>query len=138
MDKYCKHTVLLTCLWVLVCGFFTSQITLRNFPNSGDEYSYLISAKLFSDGKLSVPSPHHRKFFDFNHIVNDGKFYGKYSPGWPFFLMFGELLGFPGLVNVVFAVLTLEGSMKSRNHPGGTAPSQVSAAIKLARKWLSQ
>ena len=38
----------------------------------------------------------------------------------------------------IFSVLTLEGSMKSRNHPGGTAPSQVSEAVKLARKWLSQ
>lgn len=38
----------------------------------------------------------------------------------------------------IFAILTLEGSMKSRSHPGGTAPSQVSAAIELARKWLTQ
>jgi len=34
-------------------------------------------------------------------------------------------------------VLTLDGSIKSRNHTGGTAPSQVRKAIKLARKGLS-
>lgn len=50
-----------------------------------------------------------------------------------------ELQNFSQLIDEdVFAVLTLEGSMKSRNHPGGTAPLQVSAAIELARKWLSQ
>jgi argininosuccinate lyase len=50
-----------------------------------------------------------------------------------------ELQKFSQLIDEdIFTVLTLEGSMKSRNHPGGTAPSQVSAAIKQARKWLSQ
>lgn len=50
-----------------------------------------------------------------------------------------ELQNFSQLIDKdIFSVLTLEGSMNSRNHPGGTAPSQVSAAIKLARKWLSQ
>ena len=37
----------------------------------------------------------------------------------------------------IYAVLTLEGSMKSRNHTGGTAPVQVCAAIRRARKKLS-
>ena len=34
----------------------------------------------------------------------------------------------------VFDVLTLEGSVQSRNHVGGTAPEQVKKAIALARK----
>ena len=36
----------------------------------------------------------------------------------------------------VFAVLTLEGSVAARDHVGGTAPQQVRAAIKRARKRL--
>jgi len=36
----------------------------------------------------------------------------------------------------VFAVLTLEGSVASRDHPGGTAPAQVRAAIAAARASL--
>jgi argininosuccinate lyase len=36
----------------------------------------------------------------------------------------------------VYAVLTLEGSIASRNHPGGTAPTQVRAAIAAARRTL--
>ena len=38
----------------------------------------------------------------------------------------------------VFDVLTLEGSMASRDHTGGTAPGQVAAAIERARVRLSQ
>lgn len=37
----------------------------------------------------------------------------------------------------IFAVLTLEGSMMSRNHIGGTSPIQVMTAIKRARKSLA-
>ena len=36
----------------------------------------------------------------------------------------------------VFSYLTLEGSVASRNHPGGTAPEQVLAAVKAARAAL--
>ena len=36
----------------------------------------------------------------------------------------------------VFDVLTLEGSVAARNHIGGTAPKQVRAAVKKARKTL--
>lgn len=37
----------------------------------------------------------------------------------------------------IFAVLTLEGSMQSRKHTGGTAPEQVQAAIQKAKEWLA-
>ena len=38
----------------------------------------------------------------------------------------------------VYAVLTLEGSLASRNHIGGTAPVQVKKAIERARLYMSQ
>jgi argininosuccinate lyase len=43
----------------------------------------------------------------------------------------------PSISEDVFAVLTLEGSLQSRNHIGGTAPAQVKAAIARARKALT-
>ena len=42
----------------------------------------------------------------------------------------------PQIGKDVFDVLTLEGSVASRNHPGGTAPAQVRAAIRAARAAL--
>jgi argininosuccinate lyase len=42
----------------------------------------------------------------------------------------------PLITEDIFAVLTLEGSLNSRNHIGGTAPQQVSNAIQRARKTL--
>jgi argininosuccinate lyase len=36
----------------------------------------------------------------------------------------------------VFDVLSLDGSVSSRDHPGGTAPAQVRSAAAAARKQL--
>ena len=43
----------------------------------------------------------------------------------------------PQIESDIFAVLTLEGSMQSRKHTGGTAPEQVQAAIQKAKEWLA-
>jgi len=53
-------------------------------------------------------------------------------------LPLASLQRFSALIeNDVYAVLTLEGSVASRNHPGGTAPEQVRAAIRAAHVSLN-
>ncbi len=48
-----------------------------------------------------------------------------------------ELQAFSELIEGdIYAVLTLEGSVAARNHPGGTAPAQVRAAISRVRAQL--
>lgn len=64
-------------------------------------------AQLFAEGRLSVPAPEPRAFFHFYHIVNDGKYYGKYAPGWPALLALGVKGGVPWLVNPLLACITL-------------------------------
>jgi argininosuccinate lyase len=50
-----------------------------------------------------------------------------------------ELQAFSPLIEAdVFAVLTPEGSVATRNHLGGTAPAQVRAAIARACTWLAE
>jgi argininosuccinate lyase len=44
----------------------------------------------------------------------------------------------PELDDSAARVLTLEGSVESRNHPGGTAPSQVLAAVAASRAELAR
>ena len=52
-------------------------------------------------------------------------------------LPLATLRGFSAAIGKdVHSVLTLEGSVASRNHPGGTAPAQVRAAVRDARKRL--
>ena len=53
-------------------------------------------------------------------------------------LSLAELQKFsPQISDDVYQVLTLEGSLASRNHIGGTAPAQVKQAIARARKSLA-
>jgi argininosuccinate lyase len=53
-------------------------------------------------------------------------------------LPLAELQRFSSLIaDDVFQVLTLEGSLRARNHIGGTAPEQVRAAIARARDELT-
>lgn len=53
-------------------------------------------------------------------------------------LSLAELQNFCGQIDAdVCAVLTLEGSLASRNHIGGTAPEQVKMAIQRAREILA-
>ncbi len=50
-----------------------------------------------------------------------------------------ELRRFSALIGAdVFKVLSLEGSLASRDHAGGTAPRRVRAAVKRARKSLGR
>jgi argininosuccinate lyase len=44
----------------------------------------------------------------------------------------------PNITDDVYEVLSLEGSLDSRNHVGGTAPNQVAAAIARARIHLNK
>lgn len=101
--------IVLPCVLAVHLGLtlFTHAVTLRRFPNSGDEYAYLLSARIFAEARLSVPSPEPREFFDVVHVLNDGKFYGKYPPGWPLLLSIGVLLRAPFLVNALLGALTL-------------------------------
>jgi len=86
---------------------FSATVTLRRFPASADEYSYLLQAELFARGRLSAPSPEPREFFDFIHVINNGRFFSKYPPGWPAILALGASLGIPWIVNPAIGLATM-------------------------------
>jgi hypothetical protein len=106
---------------VLVLNFgltvYTNRVTLQDYPNISDEYVYQLMAQMFAEGRLWVPSPQLPEFFQYLHTFNDGRFYGKYSPGWPAALAVGYTLGIPWLVNgfITSAALFLLHRMATRH-----------------------
>jgi len=86
---------------------FAEFVSLQNFAYSTDEYSYLVSANLMAQGRLWVPSPEPRQFFDLENIVNDGRYYGKYPPGWPALLSLGVRIGAPWLLAPMMGAASL-------------------------------
>jgi 4-amino-4-deoxy-L-arabinose transferase-like glycosyltransferase len=102
-DYFFWIVIILGVLFIL----FTNQAVFMNFRLSPDESSYITQAQIFAMAKRYVPSFEPREFFDANNFMNNGKYYSKYSPGWPFFLMFGFLVGMPQIVNLLFGLGTL-------------------------------
>lgn len=93
--------------FVLVFTSLFSSVVFEHTPHIHDEISYLFQARLFASGRLTVPSPCARDFFDFPHMINNGRWHSMYTPGHPFLLAGGVLLGVPWLINPLLAALTI-------------------------------
>ncbi len=99
--------VILASAFVLVfCSVFNTLV-FENVPHVHDEIAYLFQAKIFRSGKLFAPSPCARESFDFPHIINNGRWYSVYPPGFPFLLLIGLLLKAPWLINPLLAALAV-------------------------------
>lgn len=110
----------------------TNRFTLNDFPNVADEYANQLQARMLAEGRFSVPSPEPREFFDYVNTINDGKFYGKYSPGWPLVLSTGYILHVPWLVNPVLLVLTFALLYRTAADHFGTGVARVALLSTLA------
>jgi len=99
--------VFLASAFVLIfCGLF-SALVFERVPHVNDEIAYLFQAELFRSGRLYAPSPCGQEFFNFPHIINNGKWYSIYPPGFPLLLVPGLVLHAPWLVNPILAALTV-------------------------------
>ncbi|MGW8228379.1 MAG: argininosuccinate lyase [Gammaproteobacteria bacterium] len=97
----------------------------RGFSTATDLADYLV--------RKGVP------FRDAHEVVGKAVRYGVESGKDLAEMSLVELQGFSKVIGEdVFKVLTLEGSVAARNHIGGTAPSQVRAAIRRARDRLAK
>ena len=87
---------------------FVSYFPFHNYPFCMDEYNYLYQAQIFAKGSLYLDVP--EKFAPFREryvILENGRLFSKYPPGFPVLLSFGVLLQLPGLINPLVAVATL-------------------------------
>jgi len=77
-------------------GILATLLGLTIFPGIDlpDESAYLFQAKALQGGQLSVEAPsviiantEWRKALSFDHhIIHQGRWFGKYPPGWPLLL----------------------------------------------------
>jgi argininosuccinate lyase len=96
----------------------------RGFSTATDLADYLV--------RRGVP------FRDAHEIVGKSVAYGVQTGKDLSEMSLAELQQFSNTIEQdVFAVLTLEGSVAARNHIGGTAPTQVKAAVERAKASLA-
>lgn len=99
--------VVVCALSVFILTSLLSYFLFDHIPHVHDEIGYLFQAKIFKLGKLFMPSPPAKEFFDFPHIINNGRWYSQYTPGYPFLLLLGLILGAPWILNPLLASLSV-------------------------------
>lgn len=103
----------------LVAALLVYFVLDRQFPMSGDDYSYLYQARLFASGKLYAEDPLYDRDLPFYDCLatycfrdDQGHRFSQYPPGWRALLAVGVKLGIPWLVDpllgavLVFLMLT--------------------------------
>ncbi|MFO7733372.1 MAG: glycosyltransferase family 39 protein [Candidatus Aminicenantes bacterium] len=107
LGKRIPAPVWLAAAFVLIATNVMSFTLFDHIPHVNDEIAYLFQAKIFASGKLYLGSPCSPRSFDFPHIINNGRWYSQYPPGFPLLLLPGVLLGVPWLINPLLAVLAV-------------------------------
>jgi hypothetical protein len=100
---------------VLTATFFTFWATvfiaghvLERLPHVQDSVTYLFQAQTLARGRLWAPEPPLPEFFEQEFLLaEDGRWFGKYPPGYPLLLATGVLLSQPWLINPFLATLTV-------------------------------
>ncbi len=82
-------------------------VVLRGAPLTDDEGAYRFMAELLASGRLRAMSPPLKLFFDQVFMINDGHLYAQYFLGWPALMVPGLWIGAPGIMNAVYAALTV-------------------------------
>lgn len=81
---------------------------LAGVPHVQDSLTYLFQAETLARGKLWAPAPPLPEFFKQEFLlVQNGRWFGKYPPGYPAVLAVGVLLQAPWLINPLLAALTV-------------------------------
>ncbi len=98
--------VLGAAVWVTLVAAFLSVVSYERHPHIPDEVAYVIQARYFSEGRLTLPAPPVPEAFDVDLMdLDGGRWFSPVPPGWPAILAVGMALGVPWLVNPLVAGL---------------------------------
>jgi hypothetical protein len=109
-----KRRILLFSALSLLQFVLVYFVLIQQFPNSGDEASYLFQAKLFSRGQLYTEDALYDQANPLNKYVQEdalvdvgGRRFSKYDPGWAALLSLGARLRAEWLVAPLLGALTV-------------------------------
>ena len=103
-ERYFVGSLLILCL---VTTGVISYLVLDHIPHVVDSIAQLFQAKIFRMGKITVPLPLHKEFFDYLFIINDRTWYSQYPPGHCLVLMLGLFVGAPWLIGPLLGTISL-------------------------------
>jgi hypothetical protein len=92
--------------WMLLVGLSLSIFVYQRHPHVPDEFGYLLHARYFAAGHLTMPLPAVPEAFRIDLMTYEAtRWFSPVPPGWPMVLAVGALFGVPWLVNPVLAAL---------------------------------
>jgi 4-amino-4-deoxy-L-arabinose transferase-like glycosyltransferase len=99
--------VFLSTAFVLLLSSTYNVLVFDKVPHIHDEIAYLFQAQIFLTGHFTAPLPCVPAAFDFPHMVNVGRWYSIYPPGFPFLLSIGLIFGAPWLINPILGAASI-------------------------------
>jgi hypothetical protein len=125
----------------IICLCLTTvyaRYVLQMFPNSGDEYAYLFQSATFQGGRLYNPTHPMQQSFRCSHIpAKDGKWVGRFPPGWPALLALAGVFHIPAwLCNPILSLLVLWVLFLFAREVFGTKVALITAAALVCTPFF--
>ncbi|MCI0393852.1 MAG: alkaline phosphatase D family protein, partial [Chloroflexi bacterium] len=132
--------IALILLVFLAAGYIAGEL-LERIPHVQDDITYLFQAQTLARGRLWAAAPPLPAFFEQEFLlVRDGRWFGKYPPGFPLLLAVGVWPGGPWLVSPWLAALTIpllyQLSRGLYGQPGGLATGRLAALLALVSPFF--
>lgn len=94
-----KRSAVTLSLALLVLLLILARAVLDAFPNSGDEYAYVLQAETYARGRLWVDAPQPARAFQLMRFIEkSGRWISIYQPGWAVLLTLPLTVGLPAWI----------------------------------------
>lgn len=114
-----------------------SQILFSGQPHVADTHSQYVHGKIIASGHLYLPSHPLSHFFNFQSMINNGRYYSVYAPGHVLMLGLGHAIGFPWLMNPFSASLTVIAIYLLAREIAGKAAGYIASALMLTSPFMT-
>ncbi len=113
-----------------------SEILFENLPHVADTHAQYVHARILLSGHLYLPSHPLHRFFDFQNMVNDGKYYSVYAPGHIILLAATMVLGMPWLLDPLMGSLTVIALYYLALEIGNKTTAMIAAVLMIASPFM--
>jgi hypothetical protein len=84
-----------------------SLFVFEHMAHIQDSISQLFQARIFATGRLFLDSPKFPDFFDYTHVINNGRWYSQYPFLHSLLLVPGVVAGIPWIINPLLGALAV-------------------------------
>ncbi len=123
-------------LWVVMVCALLAVLVYQRHPHVPDETAYLLHARYFAAGMVSLPAPLLAEAFSVDlMMVDGGRWYSVFPPGWPAMLALGVKAHAPWLVNPLLAGASMPLAYALLRHWYPRATARLAVVLLALSPW---